>query len=194
MSELAFDMSGGVDPNTGIVRAGRENQVYVRFYRGSKRDNYTSQQEGIPIEKQVDYVEVRQFGEKDSTILEVNELHKRRWPQAWASYANGLEAKQDGTPLDVPFPRNPEVVNTLKANNIWTIQALAAVPDSVGAIPFIGDHKKKAKEFLSGLDGGKRFHALESELEKQQLQNMELVERIQALEASLAQKPKPSKE
>lgn len=185
MDGLALDMPTGFDPNSGVVQFGKENQVYVRFYRGSKRDNFASKENGVPIEKQVDYVEVRQFGEKDSTILEVEDHHKRRWPTHWANYSRGLEQAQDGTPLDVLFPRNPEIVGTLKANHIYTIQALAAIPDSNGAIPFIQDHKRRAKEFLSGLDGGKRFHQLESQLEASELKVMEQADLIKSLSERL---------
>lgn len=191
MSDLAFDMSGGIDPVTGIVRQGKENQAFVHFYRGSKRDNFSSQEAGVPIEKQVDYVRVHLAGERDSAIYEVTEHHKRRWPQAWANYERGAEQAQNGTPLDVLFPRNPEIVATLKANHVWTVQALAAVPDSVTSIPFISDHKKRAQGFLDGLAGGQKFHQLERDLENERLKGIELEDRIKALEKALSDSTKP---
>jgi len=186
MESTAFDMATGIDPSSGVVQFGKENQVYVKFYKGSKRDNFASQQAGVPIEKQVDFVEIRQVGEKDSTIREVSGLDQMRWPQQWARYVQGMEQRQDGTPLDVLFPRNPEVVATLKANNIWTVQALAGVSDSVTAIPFIQDHKKKASVFLDSLSGGAQFHKLESQLEESQLKRMELEDLVAKLNERLS--------
>lgn len=186
MDNTAFDMATGMDPRTGVVSFGKENQLHVVFSRGSKRDNFASKAAGVPIEKQVDYVEIRTVGEKDSAIHEVTDLDRQRWSAQWARYQQGMEQRQDGTPLDVLFPRNPEIVNTLKANHIWTIQALASVSDSVTAIPFIQDHKKKATVFLDGLSGGAKFHQLESQLEEAQLKRMELEELVATLNTRLS--------
>lgn len=168
----------------GSVRFGAENQMLAIFYRGTKRDNFASQQAGYPIEKGVDFIEIRQFGEKDSTKREVTPSDMARFPQQWAAYQQGRQQVQEGTPLDLLFPKNPEVIATLKANNIHTIQALAAVPDSV-TLPFIGEHRAKAKTFIEGIDKGKGFHALEKKLEDAELRNMELEDRLKALEAKL---------
>ena len=195
MSEaLAFDVpelaarATGMDG--GVVRFGTENQVYVRFYRGTKRDNFASQQAGHPVDRAVDMVEIRQFGEKDSTISEVNDEHRMRWPNSWLRYQQGREQIPDGTPLDMLFPRNPEVVSTLKANHIHTIEALAALPDTV-TFQFAGEFKKKAGQFIEGINKGQKFHQLESELETEKLKRMELEDRLKALEAAAAKsKPK----
>ncbi|MNL50349.1 hypothetical protein D3C87_1733600 [compost metagenome] len=114
----------------------------------------------------------------------MSEVDKHRFAQQWARYQQGQEQIQDGTPLDVLFPKNPEIVATLKGSHIHTVQALASVPDSAN-LPFISDHKKKAAEFLSGLEGGKGFHALEKKLEDSEFARMELEDRIKSLEAKL---------
>lgn len=184
MNDFALDAHATGMNHDGSVRFGAENQMLAIFYRGTKRDNFASQQNGYPIEKGVDMLEIRQFGEKDSTKREVTPADQIRFPQQWAAYKANREQVQDGTPLDLLFPKNPEVVSTLKANNVHTIQALAAVPDS-SSLPFIGEHRAKAKTFIEGIDKGKGFHALEKQLEDAQFRNLELEDRIKALEAKL---------
>lgn len=184
MNDFALDAHATGMNHDGSVRFGAENQMLAIFYRGTKRDNFASQQAGYPIEKGVDMLEIRQFGEKDSTRREVTPSDQMRFPQQWAQYQQGRTQVQDGTPLDLLFPKNPEVVSTLKANNVHTIQALAAVPDSV-TLPFIGEHRAKAKIFLDGIEKGQGFHALEKKLEDSEFARMELEDRIKALEAKL---------
>lgn len=184
MNDFAMEAQAMGINHDGTVRFGSEQQMLAIFFRGTKRDNFQSQQAGYPIEKGVDMIEIRQFGEKDSTKREVTQADQYRFPQQWAAYQAGRQQVQEGTPLDLLFPKNPEVVATLKANNIHTIQALAAVPDSV-SLPFIGEHRGKAKTFLEGIDKGKGFHALEKKLEDAELRNMELEDRLKALEAKL---------
>jgi hypothetical protein len=194
---LDFDMSSTATGHDGRGWGGKENQVFARFYRGQKTDFFQSQQQGAPVAKAVDMVEIRQVGERDSTILEVTENEKRRFPHAWDQYQRGMEQVQDGTPLGVLFPKNPEIVSTLQANHIWTVQALVTVPDSVTTIPFLFDYRKKAAEFLEGVEKGKGFHALESRLEESELKRIEqedliksMSERLRALEAA-DKTPKP---
>lgn len=189
MYDVALDAtSTGINPD-GSVRFGAENQMLAIFYRGTKRDNFSSQEAGYPIEKGVDMVEIRQFGEKDSTKREVTPQDKQRWANQWAAYQAGREQITDGTPLDLLFPKNPEVVATLKANSIHTIQALAAIPDSSN-FQFAGELKKKAQTFIDGIDKGKGFHVLEKKLEDAEMRNLELEDRLKALEAKLAERKK----
>lgn len=183
MFEAALDAPTGMN-NDGTARFGAENQVFAIFYRGHKRDNFASQEAGYPIEKGVDMVEIRQVGEKDSMRREVSEIDKARWPARWAAYQQGREQVQDGTPLDLLFPKNPEIVATLRANNIHTIQALAAVPDS-SKLQFVVDFKKRAVSFLEGIDKGKGFHDLEKRLETAEFEKRELQDRLASLERRL---------
>lgn len=189
---LDFEMSTTATGHDGRGWGGKENQVFARFYRDQKTDFFQSQEKGVPVAKAVDMVEIRQIGERDSTKLEVTELLKQRFPTAWAQYERGMEQVQDGTPLGVLFPKNPEIVSTLQANHIWTVQSLTSVADSsLAKIPFLFDYRKKAVEFLEGVEKGKGFHALETRLEESELKRIEqddliksMAERLKALEAA----------
>jgi len=189
---LDFDMSTTATGHDGRGWGGKENQVFARFYRGQKTDFFQSQQQGVPVAKAVDFVEIRQVGERDSTILEVTDNERRRFPHAWEQYQRGMEQVQDGTPLGVLFPKNPEIVSTLQGNHIWTVQALVQVADSsLAKIPFLFDYREKAKTFLEGVEKGKGFHEIEAKLEESELKRIEqedliksMGERLRVLEAA----------
>lgn len=168
---------------------GKENQVYARFITEMVPDPYESGQQNKPVYKAIQMVEIRQIGEKDTFKEPVNDLHKRRFPRAWEAFNAGNEQMQNGTPLAVLFPTQPEVVENLKGFYIFTIEALSEVPDSAGAkIPYLTTWKERAAKYLEGVEKGRGFHALERQLEAEQIKNMEMEDRLKALEAALAKK------
>lgn len=166
---------------------GTEAGVFPRFYRAARYMPHLSQEGGIPVTEPADMVEIRQAGEKDTQVEIVNETHKRRWPNHWAAYQQGREQIQSGTPLEMLFPGNPEIVEACKRANVHTIQALIAVPDSAGhVLPFLTDWKKKAGIFLKGTEKGKGFHELEKALAAAEHKNRDLEERLKLLERSMS--------
>jgi hypothetical protein len=190
MSFPAFDMSPDqLANNDATWVGGKENQVYARFITEMVPDHYQSAQQNKPVYKSVQMVEIRQIGEKDTFKEPVNDLHKRRFPRAWEAFNSGNEQMQNGTPLAVLFPTQPEVVETMKGFYIFTIEALAEVPDSAGAkIPYLTTWKERASKYLESVEKGKGFHALERRAEDAELRAMEMEERIKALESALAKR------
>ncbi len=200
MSFTSFDMPG-LDAPPAQGWGGKENQVFARFYKGQKLDGAASQEAGRPVHKAVDMVEIRQLGEKDSVIHEVNELYKQKYARAWQAYSAGMEQIADGTPLALLFPANPEVVETLKGYHVYTVEALVKIPDSTVSIPFLSDFKKKAEAYLDTAEKGKGYHALEAKLEAAELKNIEnedliktLSERLTALEKKGKSRNEPEQE
>lgn len=171
------DMDGGPNTNMGLV---------VQFYRDSKRNVHKSNELGYPVEDGIDRVRVWQAGEKDNVIFDVDNSHKARWPREWMAYQQGQEQATSGTPLDALFPGNPEIVATLKANNIRTVQQLATLPDTSASFKFAGDFKNKAQQFLKGLENN-RFPALEQKNAELESQVKALMEQMQALTAVKAE-------
>jgi len=154
----------------------------VQFYRGTKRDVFNSTLQGLPLDVGIDYVKVSNAGEKDNVIHEVNELHKRRWPEQWRAYQEGRAQIADGTPMDMLFPGNPEIVSTLKANNVHTIEQLADYPDS-SLTAFTPTWKAKAQQFLKGKVDN-RFPELEARAQNAEARLVEMEAMMKQLLAS----------
>lgn len=164
----------------------------VQFYRGTKRDVYNSTLQGLPLDVGIDYVKVSNAGEKDNVIHEVNELHKRRWPEQWRAYQEGRLQIADGTPMDMLFPGNPEIVSTLKANNVHTIEQLADYPDS-SLTAFTPTWKQKAQHFLKGKVDN-RYPQLEREAAEAKAEVAELKAMVEQLLAGQTRTASPAVE
>lgn len=143
----------------------------VQFYRGTKRDVFGSIAAGYPIDVGVDYVKVSHAGEKDNTIMLMSELtpkQRQDWREQMTAYKEGRTQVANGTPMDLLFPGNPEIVSTLKANNVHTIEQLANYPDS-SSMQFAPTWKAKAIQFIDGKKDN-RFPALEQRAKEAEAQ------------------------
>lgn len=167
------------------------DQVIPRFYRDTKYMPAQSEAEGRPVFKPMDMVEIRQAGEMDSLKEEVHNGHRMRWPQQWDAYEKGREQIVAGTPLIELFPGFPEVIAQLKASNIHTIEGLVSCPDSastVAHIPFLGEWKKKAKEYVARTSKSATFTEMEKRFNAVAAEKSALEQRLAALEAKLGEK------
>lgn len=163
----------------------QDGSLIVEFFRSSKRDIYQSIQQGIPVVNGIDMVKVMQAGEKDSTIFEVNEMHKRRWKEQWKAYQEGREQIGDGRALDMLFPGNPEIVETLKHLHIHTIEQLANTPDGSVSAAFVFTWKQQAQKFLGGIQEN-RFPQLEHDLEEANARNKQMAEQMALMQQQMA--------
>lgn len=132
----------------GTQATGPTRGLIVKFFRGTKRNVFTSEKEGYPLDEGVDYVRIGQVGERDDVVHEVRLIAAdKRWPEQWRAYQEGREQVSDGMPLDMLFPGNPEIVSTLKANHIHTIEHLAEMKDG-NKFAFALPLQQKAQKFL----------------------------------------------
>ena len=125
--------------------------AFVRFYQRAVSQKFQSEEEGRPIYKQFDYVEIRQPGEDKQVVdRKVCDLDKERWPEQWARYQRGQEQVADGTPLSEWPNLGVTEVARLKSINIHTIEHLAGLDDmglqKLG--PGARELQKQAKYFL----------------------------------------------
>lgn len=152
----------------GAAIFGRDDQLAVRFYTHAELSQYKSMKDNLPIHDDVIMVEVIQPGEKDPVRVLADEFHKRRFPKQWAAFQAGVEQTQSGTPLDLLFPAQPSTVLQLKTFNVYTIQQLAGLSDSaMNNIPMGRTLADRAKAYLATAAGGKNFHAVQNEMQKQ---------------------------
>ena len=84
-------------------------------------------------------------------------------------------------PLDMLFPGNPEIVSTLKANHIHTIEHLAEMKDG-NKFAFALPLQQKAQKFLESRKA--------DAMPQMEHQMQALMDRVRELEAEAAAKPK----
>lgn len=185
-----FQHFEGAAPMRGQATfGGRPDTVFAKFFTYAKPQPFASEAQGAPVVKQVEMVEIRQFGEKDNIFLEVTDEHRFRWPQQYAAYKAGQQQLQTGTQIELLFPGNPQLCAELKAMNVHTIEALMEVPDSAQtakAMPFLTTWKQQARRFLDGTSKAAAFNAVERELAEERKARKALEERLAKLEEKAA--------
>lgn len=143
--------------------------------------------EVVPIRKpdgtyeNVEYVSIRTPGDTRAMPRhKVNDFYRQKYDHWYRLFRQGLEVTHDGTPLEVWPVMTPAQVLELKANNIFTVEQLAAVSDSAGArVPMIRTLKNSAAKWLESKKGA-------DVIDKQQRENESLRSGMSMLEKQLA--------
>jgi len=175
------------DRNGGMVEFGNDARLFVEFTSRSVRDEAQSRDANRPVNVQVDYVRIRQPGERDEILRPAHDGDRRRFARHWAAYQDGRQEAPSGTPLAILFPNNPEVVENLKYDKIFVVEQLAALNDTqIGNIGLGGrQFVDKAKAFLAAASNGKGLQELFAEVDQLAASITAKDKRIEALEAAL---------
>lgn len=184
-----LDVPGRLSPD-GIVQFGDDSRVFVTFYKRSVHNAHKSSVAGIPIHDSVDYMKLIFPGEKETVIDQpVKEWDKHRFKRQWEAFTANKSQHAGGTPLDALFPDNPEIVATLKAMHVHSVQALAAMGDNAAMnMHFGGDLRQKAQQYLAVAEKGKGYHALQQKQQEQEDMIRRLNEQIEQLRAEKSPK------
>lgn len=176
----------GIEAGSGVARYGTDRSMIVLFYRGTRLNGQKSREAGTPIYDPVDRVKIIHPGEKDEMDYVADLRYQHRWPEQWARYKQGLEQADSGTPLALLFPSQPDVVATLNALHIRTIQQLASATDTaLGNLPMGRSLQKTAKAYLDKAGDGSEFHALQKQNQEMQADLKRANEQIAALTAAI---------
>lgn len=175
--------------NGGIVEFGDDSRLFVEFSSRAVPDETASREAGRPISRQMDYIRIRQPGERDEIMRPAHDMDRRRFARHWQAYQDGRQALPSGTPLATLFPTNPEIIENLKHDKVFVVEQLAGLSDT--QIQNIGmgarAWQQKAAEFLMLADNGKGFHVLQQQIEQLSADRAADKERIAALEAALTE-------
>lgn len=160
--------------------------VFPRFYVQAMPDGKRTQEEGRPIFRDVEMIEIRIAGDKLNIIdTKVNDDHRHRWPQHYAAFKAGQKVAVEGTPVDEWPILTASKVAELKALNIFTVESLAELPDTGLAKMGMGarELQNKAKAYLEAAKGGAVTNRLVQENERMRLELDMLKQQIRDLGA-----------
>ena len=184
-------MQGVSYGNGGLVRPDADSTRVV-FFSKAKLMPAKSRDAGRQVWENVDYVSVQQATEKYPILLEAHDGHRQRWAREYEAYQKGKEALPEGTPMSILMPGNEAVVNELKSMAIYTIEQMAAVPDSVlHRIPFGLDLKNRARKYLEAVNGSQGFNKMQAEIEKANERAADTERQLADLKEQLASMQKP---
>ena len=186
-----------------------EDGSALRIWRDAAPNKFQTERHNRPLFDDVIYVEVISPGSRDSSpVFEVLRTYCSEAEQANPGYGvkykeyekfivdfiKGEEVDKSltGTPLQVWPAMTRPLVMSFRAQEIYTVDALAALPDSKLAVlgPEGRMWRDKAKQYLDAAKGGEHAAALAADLEvakadKEDLQRQiaELAETVKELQA-----------
>lgn len=177
----------------------------LRIWRDSAQNKFLSEKFGRPIFDEVIFVEAISPGSRDSTpVFEVERKYASEMahpePKIGSKYAEYRQYIDDfkkaetsdqslaGTPL-VQWPEmNRTLVATLKANNIYTVEALANLPDTrlIVVGPDGRTWREKATAYIESAKGSAYATALAAQLEVARADKADLQAQVTALANQIA--------
>lgn len=184
----------------------------LRIWRDAAPNRFLTEREGRNMYDEVLFCEVITPGSRDSTPVfelervfceEMNHPTPKRGPKyaEYKQFIDDFEKNEDndaslaGTPLSQWPEMNRSLVATLKAQGVFTVDALAGLPDTKLTIvgPDGRSWREKAKAYIDGAKGGAyatelagRVVSLETTLAASQEREKELSQRVQELETAAA--------
>jgi hypothetical protein len=185
----------------------------LRMYRDTARNEFLSEQEGRPMYDDVIYVEIISPGSRDSTpvfelVRYLNPESGLEEPLYGIKYNelkqyvdmfikdDEIDSSLSGTPLKQWPEMSRTMISTLRAQNIYTVDALAALPDT--KLNVVGPDgrtwRTKAQAYIAAAKDSAHATKLAADLERAQddvkvrdEQIKELSERLTRMEATLNQ-------
>lgn len=156
------------------------------------KNNFRSKEEGRDCYDNMLHIEIITSDPTLRIIRPVRDEDKANFAQEWAQWERTHESKIHGTSID-PWDGCDEAQKLeLKFAKIFTLEQLAALPDSWGG-KFMGfqDIRNKAIAYLRGGMESEAVKSLRAEKEAQSLQIVELMKRMAEMESLLTSKTEP---
>lgn len=164
---------GSVDSQNWQPAKGR-NMVY--FYDREIKNNARTIAEGRPCFDSVCHLKIIIPGDKTLEIdRKASQQDKMKYEREWESYLKKQAAPVVGTPLEAWPVIDRSQVAELKAMNIFTVDQLAGLSDSLGVkIMGFQGWKQKAQHFLDAAKDSSMMEKQHEELAKRDAQIAEL--------------------
>jgi hypothetical protein len=169
-------------PDFQVPNRNQPDGSRVRFYIEAVKNNVKSEREGRPVFDNVEMAHILVPGDRLTEVHRiVTDEVRRRWPEHYTMFKQGLEAPVTGTPLSEWGGISKGHIEELRYSKVYTVEELAGLSDaqltksvSMGGIPL----RDAAKRFLANLEGA-------APMEKLAAENVQKDARISELEATV---------
>ena len=194
-TEIAMGLQSGTNANNGAFtgNAPVQNHSAVIFYTHDVQDEEASAREGRPIFKSKDYIQIMVPGDKSNIIrrpVRMGHTQKHdniRYAPQYDAFKQKREQRPDGTPLAAWPAMSTAQVKELEYLNIFTVEQLADIADSlVARHTGLTKLKNLANVFLKRADGTKEASRLTSELDKRDKEISALQQQMNDMAAEMA--------
>lgn len=167
-----------------------DEQLLVRFFIKERPDNNATREQGRPIYREVEYVEIRVPGNRDPQACRpATHADKQRFPRHYEAFKQRVEPPVTGTPLSEWPQISRSQAEELAFLNVKTVEQLAELGDNYAG-RLHGGHtlKRRAGEWLQQADQTKLI--AEKEALEKRLADME--KKLAEVMSAKAEMPAPS--
>ena len=157
-----------------------DEQLMVRFFYKEVQNKLESAAQGRPIFKEKEYIEIRIAGQRDPQACRpATHADKSRFPRHYEAFQKRMESPTEGTPLSEWTLITRSRAEELSFLNVKTVEQIAGMGDNqLSGIMGGYSLREQAQKWLD--------HAGDVRIEEEK---QDLLDRIAALEAKLADKP-----
>jgi len=162
--------------------------VFVEIYERPVKDDVESEKQGCPIFKSSMYIRKKVPNQRDIYDQPVKSTDREKYGELFRRHETGEAVALEGTPIEQWPQLDASQVATLKAGGVHTVQQLANMPETGGALPnAYRSLKFKAADWLKGEGSEVRIlrdevEAREAHIAKQDDIIADLQKRLEALE------------
>lgn len=155
--------------HVGTVQYGGDRSMVVMFYNKGVQNPAKSAEAGRPFFEDRVFVRIHPPGERLNIIdRPMQDSDRRRWPMQWAQFKENRAQIPEGTPIDLLYPDQPAIAQTLRASGVHTVESCAEL--SANAIETIGMGVQRfvndAQKYLSTAQKGIGATQFRRELEE----------------------------
>jgi len=178
-----------------------DKKLHIRFFLHPVEQTAQSIKAGRRVFADTEYIEIMIPGDKQTVIRrQVFDMDRKRFPQQYARFQQGLADQTVGTPLNELAFLTAAKIKEYEFFNIKTVEQLIATADgSKAGQSMMGFHndKKRAKAFLESAMDNAPLVEMREMIRDRDEQIREMQEKLNALTEgeSIARKPgRPSKQ
>lgn len=162
--------------------------LMVKFYTASLPDKAASAEEGRPMFKDVECVDIKVPGQRDGVARPASHQDKLRFPAHYRAFKDRTAAPSEGTPLTEWALVTRSLADQLTFMNIKTVEQLAEVADSnLHQMQGLVGLKQKAADWLENAKEEGLLAKLRAELEERDASILTLNETLEKVMARLEQ-------
>lgn len=143
----------------------QDAKLLVKFYTKSRQDRAASEEQGRPVFKDTEYIDIRIPGSRDGAARPATPRDKQRFPKHYAAFKQRIELPEEGTPLTEWGGVTRSLAEELAFGNVKTVEQLADIPDNLAGQMRGGQGlKAKASQWLARCKKDVSLEQLEGEL------------------------------
>lgn len=172
--------------------------LLVKFYMSPLKDEEKSLEEGRPIFKDTEMVEIRVRGDRNNVVMRpVFDEDRRRFRRIYNDWKEGKSQEATGTPLGEWPVVSASFVEEMKYLGFRTVEDIANASESAKSkVPGLTSISEKAKRYIEFAKdqapiaaSAQEIEDLKSQVSAKDAQLADMSRRMAALEATLARQP-----